>query len=55
MQVVAGDTNKRWALRYSIYHHLKLSEDNKKKGMLFIHCHPFSVLGWGKSKKDYST
>jgi hypothetical protein len=51
LQVQSRDTNKRLALRHSITHHLHLNDDDKKKRVLFIHCHHFSLLGWRNSRQ----
>jgi hypothetical protein len=51
LQVQSGDTNKRLALRHSITHHLHFNDDDKKKRVLFIHCHHFSLLGWRNSRQ----
>jgi len=52
IQLVSDETNRRLALRHSISHHLKLSDDNKSKGSFFIHRHHFSIVGWSSSSKQ---
>jgi hypothetical protein len=37
--------------RDSIAHHLHLNDDDKKKRVLFIHRHHFSLLGWRNSRQ----
>jgi len=45
-----GDTNRKIALMYSVAHHLKYSEKDRKKKTYRVHCHHFSLLGWSNSK-----